>query len=156
MWVAISKQQKININAVQTQCHVRNVNTKKGVLDNIDYWCMEDQISNKTTFKYKLELFYTSEKIWSLTFFAEYIIESGAKHHSDNHQDRTWISNAICHDLLFCQLKWDVNVCFVDIGRIVDITIKVWRIITLDRIEQCCLLTCITCSQRQFVTLKEL
>ena len=37
MWVAISKQQKININAVQTQCHVRNVNTKKGVLDNIDY-----------------------------------------------------------------------------------------------------------------------
>jgi hypothetical protein len=45
------------INAVQTQCHVRNVNTKKGVLDNIDYWCMEDQISNKTTFKYKLELY---------------------------------------------------------------------------------------------------
>jgi hypothetical protein len=34
---------------------------------------MEDQISNKTTFKYKLELFYTSEKIWSLTFFAEYM-----------------------------------------------------------------------------------
>jgi len=30
---------------------------------------MEDQISNKTTFKYKLELFNTSEKIWSLTFF---------------------------------------------------------------------------------------
>ena len=66
---------------------------------------MEDQISNKTTFKSKLELFYTSEKIWSLTFFAEYIIESGDKHHSDNHQDRTWISNAICHDLFFCQLK---------------------------------------------------
>jgi hypothetical protein len=35
---------------------------------------MEDQISNKTTFKYKLELFYTSEQIWSLTFFAEYMI----------------------------------------------------------------------------------
>jgi hypothetical protein len=50
------------------------------------------QISNKTTFKYKLELFYASEKIWSLTFSAEYFIESGAKHHSDNHQDRTWIS----------------------------------------------------------------
>ena len=53
----------------RTQCK-----HKKGVLDNIDYWCMEDQISNKTTFKYKLELFYTFEKIWSLTFFAEYII----------------------------------------------------------------------------------
>ena len=37
---------------------------------------MEDQISNKTTFKYKLELFYTSEKIGSLTFFAEYISET--------------------------------------------------------------------------------
>jgi hypothetical protein len=34
---------------------------------------MEVQISNKSTFKYKLELFYTSGKIWSLTFFAEYI-----------------------------------------------------------------------------------
>jgi hypothetical protein len=50
-----------------------------------------------TTFKSKLELFYTSEKIWSLTFFAEYIIESGVKHHSDNHQDRTWISNYLCN-----------------------------------------------------------
>ena len=34
---------------------------------------MEDQISNKATFKYKLKLFYTSEKIWSLSFFYEYI-----------------------------------------------------------------------------------
>jgi hypothetical protein len=62
----------------QYQCSADSVSRtqcthKKGVLDNIDYWCMEVQISNKSTFKYKPELFYTSGKIWSLTFFAEYI-----------------------------------------------------------------------------------
>jgi hypothetical protein len=31
-------------------------------------------LQTKTTFKYKLELFNTSEKIWSLAFFAEYIL----------------------------------------------------------------------------------
>jgi len=31
---------------------------------------------------------------------------------------RTWISNIICHGLFCVQLRWEVIVCFVDIGGI--------------------------------------
>ena len=46
---------------------------QKGEFDNIDCGFMEDQNSNKSTFKYKLELFNIPVKTWSLSFFAEYI-----------------------------------------------------------------------------------
>ena len=62
------KQQKININAVQTQCHIRNVNTKKVylIILIIDVW--SSRLATKQLSNINLELFNTSEKIWSLTF----------------------------------------------------------------------------------------
>ena len=45
-------------------------------------------------------------------------------------QARTWISNATCHGLLmFSDLRWEVAVCFVDVGGIVAVIEYSWYIL---------------------------
>jgi hypothetical protein len=62
---------------------------------------------------------------------------------SDSFPSRTWISNVICHGLFCVLLRWEVIVCFVDIGVIVDhhflfiiqIKPKLWYNFTYEEIQ---------------------